>query len=221
MEGSDFRTRYVSMKIISFLDYLSRLSIRTLLIYNRSKYKNFSKLVGKTLKDSIKFASLICTQLNMDEAFMTHYDNFVKRIFTTIIYSTRCKSIRWTILSQLNIGELCLRTKWTILSIMCGVDVFHENFEHLFQQSQQQQEQDQSPKPQDYVMQSCANDLENLLAQNDTSSGNLSDIELLSFMRTLHFLIDVNKPQVRSLKLFEYCCKKSYQFNFNEFQWPV
>ena len=37
----DFRVRYVTMKILSFLDYLSRLSIRTLLIYNRLKYKNF------------------------------------------------------------------------------------------------------------------------------------------------------------------------------------
>ena len=54
-ESGDFRTRYVAMKIVSFLDYLSRLSIRTLLVYNRAKYKNFSKLVGKTLKEAIRF----------------------------------------------------------------------------------------------------------------------------------------------------------------------
>ena len=181
------------MKIISFLDYLSRLSIRALLIYNRSKYKNFSKLIGKTLKDSIKFASLICFKLNNYDNYLTHYDNYVKRIFTTIIYSTRCRAIRWTILSQLKLGELCLRTKWSILSIMCGVDVFHENFEHLFQASTEKSAD--QPKPQDYVMQSCQNDLEALLTQADDNS-NLSDMELLSFMRTLHFLIDINQTQV-------------------------
>ena len=100
----DFRVRYVSMKILSFLDYLSRLSIRTLLIYNRLKYKNFCKLVGKTLKEAIKFAFLL-----KDSSLQLHFDNFVKRIFTTIIYSSRVKSIRWIILSQLNIGSLIVK----------------------------------------------------------------------------------------------------------------
>ena len=58
-EPAEFRKRYVSFKILSFLDYLVKLSIRTLLVYNKSKYKNFSKLVGKTLKDAIKFVMLI------------------------------------------------------------------------------------------------------------------------------------------------------------------
>ncbi len=129
--GNEFRKRYVIMKILSFLDNLSKLSIRTLLVYNRTKYKNFSKLIGKTLKDSIKFASLIITnfvdvQEQEAEKFYQHYDMFVnKRIFATIIYSTRVKSIRWTLLSQLNISQLCLGTKWLILSIMTGIDVFH------------------------------------------------------------------------------------------------
>ena len=124
----------------------------------------------------------------MDQALTTHYDNFVKRIFTTLIYSTRCKSIRWTILSQLSLGELCLRTKWTILSVMCGVDVFHEHFEHMFRACTE-------ARPQDYVMQACGNELEGLLAE-DGGEGSLSDIEVLSFMRTLHFLVDVERPQV-------------------------
>ena len=76
---------------------------------------------------------------------------------------------------------------------MCGVDVFHENFEHLFQASTEKSAD--QPKPQDYVMQSCQNDLEALLTQADDNS-NLSDMELLSFMRTLHFLIDINQTQV-------------------------
>lgn len=135
--SGEFRKRYVLMKILSFLDNLARLSIRALLVYNRTKYKNFSKLVGKTLKDSIKFASLLINQfVDRDEQeaekFMQHYDNFVKRIFATIIYSTRVKSIRWTLLSQLSTGQLCLRTKWLILAIMVGIDVFHENFENSF-----------------------------------------------------------------------------------------
>ncbi len=183
------------MKIISFLDCLSRLSIRTLLVYNRSKYKNFSKLIGKTLKESMLFASLICTQLNSEETFLIHYDNFVKRIFTTLIYSTRCRSIRWTILSQLNLSELCLRTKWAILSIMCGIDVFHENFEHLFHASTASQPRHDEPKPQDYVEQACKNDLENLISNNEDSNS-LNDMELLSFIRTLHFLIDVKRQTV-------------------------
>ena len=201
-QDDEFRKRYVSLKIISFLDCLARLSIRALLIYNRAKYKNFSKLIGKTLKDTIRFASLICRKLNEDESFLTHYDTFVKRIFATIIYTSRCKSIRWIVLSQLNIGELCLRTKWVILSIMCGVDVFHENFEHLFNQSTGGGGGGggggQQPKPQDYIMQSCQNDLESLLGldNKENTKENLSDIELLSFMRTLHFLINLNKPQV-------------------------
>jgi hypothetical protein len=197
-DGTEFRKRYVAMKILSFLDYLSRLSIRTLLIYNRLKYKNFCKLVGKTIKESIKFASIVC---KFSSNLQSQYDHFVKRIFTTIIYSSRVKSIRWTILSQLNIGSLCLRTKWLILSIMCGIDVFHQNFEHLFNSSSSNSID--NPKAKDYVLQACQNDLETLLSQDSGTSSQesgqtLSDMELVSFMRTLHFLINLNKSSSNS-----------------------
>jgi len=43
-------------------------------------------------------------------------------------------------------------------------------------------------------MQACGDELEGLLAEG--GAGNLSDIEVLSFMRTLHFLVDVERPQV-------------------------
>lgn len=206
--GDEFRKRYVIMKILSFLDNLSKLSIRTLLVYNRTKYKNFSKLIGKTLKDSIKFASLIITnfvdvQEQEAEKFYQHYDMFVKRIFATIIYSTRVKSIRWTLLSQLNISQLCLRTKWLILSIMTGIDVFHENFENLFNKIIQNSIMNSSSAemPQDFISQSCENDLESILNgdsssyDNESRNQSLSDIELLSFMRSIHFLINLEKKQ--------------------------
>jgi hypothetical protein len=188
----EFRVNYVSMKILSFLDCLSRLSIRALLIYNRLKYKNFCKLVGKTLKEAIKFASLL--KDSSSSSLQLHFDHFVKRIFTTIIYSSRVKSIRWIILSQLSVGELCLRTKWLILSIMCGIDVFHQNFEYLFNDTVTTSANTSNKvKPKDYVLQALQNDLEALLAhQENVDTHNfhkLSDIELLSFMRTLHFLI--------------------------------
>ena len=194
--GVEFRVGYVAMKILSFLDNVARLSIRALLIYNRLKYKNFCKLVGKTLKEAIKFALLLKDSSLQQQQQQQHFDHFVKRIFTTIIYSSRVKSIRWIILSQLNVGDLCLRTKWLILSIMCGIDVFHHNFEHLFNDT----EAVGSPKPKDYVLQAVQNDLEALLShpetlESATSCHKLSDIELLSFMRTLHFLIDVNESQ--------------------------
>ena len=189
----EFRVSYVSMKILSFLDCLSRLSIRALLIYNRLKYKNFCKLIGKTLKEAIKFSFLL-----KDSSLQLHFDHFVKRIFTTIIYSSRVKSIRWIILSQLNIGELCLRTKWLILSIMCGIDVFHQNFEHLFNDSISTSNINNKVKPKDYVLQAVQNDLESLLSHQENVDTNnchkLSDIELLSFMRTLHFLISFRRP---------------------------
>jgi len=44
-------------------------------------------------------------------------------------------------------------------------------------------------------MQACGDELEGLLAE-DGGEGGLSDIEVLSFMRTLHFLVDVERPQV-------------------------
>jgi hypothetical protein len=181
---SEFRIGYVAMRCLSFLDALARLSIRTLLIYNRLKYKNFCKLVGKTLKEAIKFAFLLKDEKAL---IQLHFDHFVKRIFTTIIYSSRVKSIRWIILSQLNIGELCLRTKWMILSIMCGIDVFHQNFEHLFNDSiSTNNSVHKKTKAKDYIIQAAQNDLEALLASYQEE---LTHIELLSFMRTLHFLI--------------------------------
>lgn len=177
----DFRKSYVSMKIISFLDNLVQLSIRSLLVYNRLKYKNFSKLIGKTLREIIKFISKLLDRNSRVENLRIHYDNFIKRIFTTIIYSPRLRSIRWTILNQLNISKLNLNTKWVLLSIMCGIDVFHPHFELIFSSDVQN-------KPADYIQQACSNDLESILVRD---SSNTSDIELLSFMKTLHFLIDL------------------------------
>ncbi|CAF0782953.1 unnamed protein product [Brachionus calyciflorus] len=185
----NFRKNYVSMKIISFLDFLSRLSIRSLLIYNRLKFKNFSKLIGKTLREIIKFISTLLDRNYQIDNLRTHYDNFIKRIFTTILYSARLKSIRWTILNQFNIGKLNLKTKWLLLSIMCGIDVFHPNFEIFFKA--------ENTRPIDYINQSLLNDLEYILVKE---SSNTNDIELLTFLRTLHFLIDLentcsNPPQ--------------------------
>lgn len=130
---NEFRKRYVSMKIISFLDCLTRSSLRTLLLYNKLKYKNFCKLVGKTLREIIKFLSfmLIATRNDIRDA----YESFLKRIISSIVYSSRLRPIRWTLLSQLNIGKLDLTTKWLLLAIMCGIDVYHPGFQDVFKVS--------------------------------------------------------------------------------------
>lgn len=128
--GDEFRQRYVSMKIISFLDCMVRLSLRSLLVYNKLKYKNFCKLVGKTLRDIIKFLSTLLTVT--DDAIRDNYEAFLRRIISTIIYSSRLRSIRWTLLSHLNIGKLDLNTKWLLLAVMCGIDVYHANFVEIF-----------------------------------------------------------------------------------------
>lgn len=128
--ADEFRKRYVSMKIISFLDCLVRSSLRSLLLYNKLKYKNFCKLVGKTLREIIKFLSTLL--LATRDAIRDNYENFLKRIISTIVYSARLRPIRWTLLSQLNIGKLDLNTKWLLLAIMCGIDVYHSEFEAVF-----------------------------------------------------------------------------------------
>ena len=180
---ANFRINYVCMKIMSFLDNLARLSIRSLLVYNRLKFKNFSKLIGKTLRDIVKFVSTLLVRNSHLDTLSRHYDNFVKRIFTTIIYSTRLKSIRWTILNQFNIGKLNIQTKWLLLSIMCGIDVFHANFELEFNSN--------CVHPAEYINQSIETDLEHILVKE---SANCSHIELISFLKSLHFLIDLNSP---------------------------
>lgn len=129
--ADDFRVRYVSMKIISFLDCLTRASLRSLLVYNKLKYKSFGKLVGKTLREVIKFLSRIL--LAACDTIRLNYEHFLKRMITTIVYSSRLRSMRWTLLSQLNIGKLDLATKWLLLAVMCGIDVFHAEFEARFQ----------------------------------------------------------------------------------------
>jgi len=78
---------------------------------------------------------------------------------------------------------------------MCGIDVFHENFEHLFHASASLKHGQEEPKPQDYVEQACKNDLENLIS-NAEDCHKLLDMELLSFIRTLHFLVDVSSQSV-------------------------
>ena len=97
-----------------------------------------------------------------------------------------------------------------ILSIMCGIDVFHQNFEHLFNDTisnntahaaSHQQASKNKPKPKDYVIQAAQNDLETLLSQENNPNSDahnchkLTDIELLSFMRTLHFLICLSQSK--------------------------
>jgi len=82
---------------------------------------------------------------------------------------------------------------------MCGIDVFHQNFEYLFNDTMttsantSNNNNSNKVKPKDYVLQALQNDLETLLShQENVDTQNfhkLSDIELLSFMRTLHFLI--------------------------------
>lgn len=185
---AEFRARYVAMKIISFLDCLSRLSIRSLLIYNKLKYKNFLKLIGKTLREIIKFMGHLLTYSR--ESNRVEYDQFIKRIITTIIYTPRLKSVRWTILNQLNIGKLNLATKWLLLSIMCGIDVYHPHFERIFYSKT-------TDNISACIMQSCQNDLEAILEsgyEDAATMGNNSNnhMELISFMRTLHFLIDLD-----------------------------
>ena len=215
--NDEFRKRYVAMKILSFLDYLSRLSIRSLIIYNRLKYKNFSKLIGKTLKDSIKFSvSIMSTRQNAN--FQLHCDHFVKRIFTTIIYSPRVKSIRWTILSNLNLNSLSLNTKWLILSIMCGIDVYHPNFESIFNDTTSFDNNMYQIKKKDYILQACTNDLENILSEYQ-ENGVLLTHELLSYMRTLHFLINLNHNDIDSESLnikFQDLIEENYQNQFNQ-----
>lgn len=126
----EFRKRYVSMKIISFLDSLVRLSLRSLLVYNKLKYKNFCKLIGKTLREIIKFLSTMLAITR--DAIRDNYESFLKRIVSTIIYSSRLRSIRWTLLSHLKIGKLDLGSKWLLLAVMCGIDVYYSGFDDVF-----------------------------------------------------------------------------------------
>jgi hypothetical protein len=203
--NGEFRKRYVAMKIISFLDYVVRMSIRSLLVYNRLKYKNFSKLVGKTLRESVRFASYLVFKLDRNDVSQVrmHYEQLLKRTIITIIYSPRLRSIRWTVLCQLDLASLNMRSKWIILSMMCGIDVFNSNFETMFNSSLDFNTQASAStstalvKPRDYIVQACEHDLESMLAANhlkkqyvqEAISPALSDIELLSFMRAVHFLI--------------------------------
>jgi hypothetical protein len=209
------------MKILSFLDCVSRLSLRALLVYNRLKYKNFAKLIGKTLKDTLKFLATLLSKKpelaagspsssSAATTFTAHYNNFLTRIFTTVIYSPRLASIRWTVLSQLlntrHSGQLTLATKWLVLSIMCGIDAFHEQFYDTFVRDRQHYERLRTAgsggyhkmtgrSPKDYILQACETELEAMLTNENTELVNASnsnvDIELLSFIRTVHFLIDL------------------------------
>jgi hypothetical protein len=219
-QSSEFRFNYVSMKILSFLDCISRLSLRALLVYNRLKYKNFSKLIGKTLKETLRFLTALLNkkpELTINSTFISHYNNFITRIFTTVIYSPRLASLRWTVLSQLltNSSRLTLSTKWLVLSIMCGIDVYHENFYDTFVRDQQHYERLSSASSssysefgsssnthrghhsmKEYILQACETELETILTNENTdmasSSNSNVDIELLLFIRTVHFLIDLD-----------------------------
>jgi hypothetical protein len=214
------------MKILSFLDCISRLSLRALLVYNRLKYKNFSKLIGKTLKETLKFLTTLLIkkpELTANATFISHYNNFITRIFTTVIYSPRLASLRWTILSQLltNSSKLTLSTKWLVLSIMCGIDVYHENFYDTFVRDQQHYERLTSSNshfelnssiirgyhsPKEYILQACETELEAMLTNENTDMANTSnsnvDMELLSFIRTVHFLIDLDSSINRKYYFF-------------------
>ena len=216
-QSSEFRFNYVSMKILSFLDCISRLSLRSLFVYNRLKYKNFSKLIGKTLKETLRFLSMLLqkkSELDATPTFRSHYNNFIARIFSTVIYSPRLASLRWTILSQLltNSNKLTLSTKWLVLSLMCGVDVYHENFYETYIRDQQHYERlsihhplqakndnQHHHSPKEYILQSCDTELEAILtgenAANVANSNSQIDIELLSFIRTIHFLIDLENSK--------------------------
>jgi hypothetical protein len=159
-----------------------------MLVYNRLKYKNFCKLVGKTLRETIKFAALLtnATATKGDDVVRQHFDSFGKRVFTTIVYAPSVHSLRWTVLSQLDLHELGLATKWLLLSILCGIDVFHPNFCHLFGADDITGQN--RPALRGYVEEACrSGDLERMFAQQE-----LTDVELLSYIKTLHFLVDLS-----------------------------
>lgn len=221
-QQAEFRYNYVSMKILSFLDCVTRLHLRSLLIYNLLKHKNFSKLVGRTLRQTLHFLTTLMDKksdrLASNPTFVAHYNNFIVRLFSTLIYSPRLTSIRWTIICQLltNNGctrQLTLSTKWLMLSLMCGIDVYHQNFYDMYIRdiSQFEHLQVHTPteqanhSPKEYILQSCDSELETILTNDDSTmnSNSQSDVELLSFIRALHFLLDLDNVNIK-LTLLRY-----------------
>ena len=84
------------MKIYSFLNYLTRLLINSIIQYNRLKYKNFCKLISKTLSNCLKYCSLICNKFKSQiPRVCKHYDDFIRRICIKLIYYKNINSIRW------------------------------------------------------------------------------------------------------------------------------
>ena len=79
------------MKVLSFIDYVSRLSLNTIVIYNKLKYKNFCKLIGKTLYECIKFAQSLLNLVNLNK-FHLHYDEYIKRLFIILLLFTQCQT---------------------------------------------------------------------------------------------------------------------------------
>ena len=166
------------MKIYSFLNYLTRLLLNSIIQYNRLKYKNFCKLISKTLSNCLKYCSLICNQFRENERSITkHYDDFVKRICIKLMYYKNMNSIRWSLLSLFHrISELSLNTKWTLLSLMCGIDIYNVNFNFNLN------------KAKSFIKQAYKYNLEEYIGKSKL----LSDNELISYLRTLHFLIDLS-----------------------------
>ena len=148
-------------------------------------------VVGKTLRETIKFAALLAAAHDKD--VRQHFDSFGKRIFTTLVYAPSVHSLRWTVLSQLDLHELGLATKWLLLSILCGIDVFHPNFYHILFNGNANVSSASSLRT--YVEEACrSGELERMFAQLEEQQ-QLSDVELLSYLKTLHFLVDLNNAR--------------------------
>ena len=69
---------------------------------------------------------------------------------------------------------------------MCGIDVFHLNFESIFDSTNNGE-----ATPKNYILQSVETELESLLSNESKTS----DAELLSFMRCLHLLVNFPKRE--------------------------
>lgn len=163
-----------TLQIISFLENMAQLTIKTLISYNtKTKYKNFAKLVSKTLKEILKFIFLMSSRIKSE-----HYDKFMQRLLVRIVYSYELNTLKWSTLAYLTeIKYLSNNSKWLLLLLVVGIDVFHRNFQYYLQMSTAQ-----SVK---YISQSCKYDLEEIIGYSK-----LSDYQLLSFLRTLNNIAD-------------------------------
>jgi hypothetical protein len=117
-----------TVKCLAFANYIVKITFLTIIQYNRLKYKNFLKLCANTLNESLKFYMLLVNKNR--SGLQAYYDDHMRSIYVKFLYSTRLKSMRFTILSLMNVdfNLIALHTKWFMLCALCGIDVLNECF---------------------------------------------------------------------------------------------